>query len=380
MKMSLIKDQKGLAPIVIILIVSFVSMALAGGGVWYWQSQKANNEKVKLEEQKAGLEKKIQDGSKQLEDQKGELEKLKEESSKKDEAEKVTPEDIVELFYKAKKNKSWVEAKKYLTSKVINAYSGGEAGLKQDVENNTFESYTVKVKGVLSGSTYKLTVSEKIGMENPETGEATTMSIDVPLILVKSGNSWLINSMEVPDGLAKPVIYLYPKEKTDVSVRVNPDGGLTYTEPTYNNGWNVIANPNGSLLLGNKVFPYLFWEGNSFKVKAPKEGFVVKKEFISFFLDITLRIQGLNKKEISDFKEFWVPRMQKKPYYFINFIPQEEIDRIAPLEITPKPDTIIRVLMNFNGLDSPINVSEQKLIHRERSGFAAIEWGGIFEK
>lgn len=48
-----------------------------------------------------------------------------------------------------------------------------------------------------------------------------------------------------------------------------------------------------------------------------------------------------------------------------------------PLEIKPNPDTIIRVLMTFKGLENPIDVEEQKLIPPERKGFVAVEWGGI---
>ena len=47
-----------------------------------------------------------------------------------------------------------------------------------------------------------------------------------------------------------------------------------------------------------------------------------------------------------------------------------------PISINPKPDTIIRVLMIFKGLDNPIEVKEQKLIRPDRTGFAAVEWGG----
>ena len=47
-----------------------------------------------------------------------------------------------------------------------------------------------------------------------------------------------------------------------------------------------------------------------------------------------------------------------------------------PLEINPKPDMLIRVLMTFKELDRPIEVEEQKLETPERNGFVAIEWGG----
>ena len=47
-----------------------------------------------------------------------------------------------------------------------------------------------------------------------------------------------------------------------------------------------------------------------------------------------------------------------------------------PLIITPFPDTTIRVLMTFKGLNRPINVKEQIIETPERKGFVAVEWGG----
>ena len=48
-----------------------------------------------------------------------------------------------------------------------------------------------------------------------------------------------------------------------------------------------------------------------------------------------------------------------------------------PLEITPNPDNIIRILMTFKGLDNPIEVKEQELQSLVRDGFTVVEWGGL---
>ena len=47
-----------------------------------------------------------------------------------------------------------------------------------------------------------------------------------------------------------------------------------------------------------------------------------------------------------------------------------------PLDINPTPDTTVRILMTFKGLESPIEVKEQKLDTPERKGFTVVEWGG----
>ena len=44
-----------------------------------------------------------------------------------------------------------------------------------------------------------------------------------------------------PDVCYKPVIYLYPDEKTDVSVKLDINGKFTCTYPSYDDGWNVTG-------------------------------------------------------------------------------------------------------------------------------------------
>lgn len=178
--------------------------------------------------------------------------------------------------------------------------------------------------------------------------------------------------------MGKPVIYLYPTKTTSVSVNVKPTGGISVSIPEIGKGWNVTATPEGRITnrADQKVYPYLFWEGFAANFITPQEGFVVAKNQVSSFFDEKLAYMGMNQKEIADFKEFWVPHLGTKPYYFITFIDQESIDRYAPLTVSPKPDTAIRVFFDYKGLDQPMNVIAQKLKAGLRNGFTLIEWGG----
>ncbi|MCG2690561.1 hypothetical protein L6249_00625 [Candidatus Parcubacteria bacterium] len=180
----------------------------------------------------------------------------------------------------------------------------------------------------------------------------------------------------------KPVIYLYPEKEIDVSVKVNPTGGFSMTEPAYGNGWRVKAEPNGRLYnyQDQKFYPYLFWEGRGLDYHRPSEGFVAARENVKKFLEEKLERLGLVKKEYDEFIEFWLPKMQEKKYYFITFIPKEEFDKLAPLNISPKPDTVIRVFMDYEGLDEYVKVKEQKIITPQRNGFTVVEWGGVLHK
>jgi hypothetical protein len=177
----------------------------------------------------------------------------------------------------------------------------------------------------------------------------------------------------------KPVIYLYPEKTSAVNVKIDPVGGFTYTEPAYNLGWNVIAKPNGQLTnqLDCKIYPYLFWEGHGGLYQTPGKGFVVADGNVHSFLVEKLSELGLNQKESADFMEYWEPYLAGSPYYFITFMGKGVMDRIAPLTINPKPDTVIRVLMDFKKLDQPIKVEGYRIQTPVRRGFTVVEWGGV---
>ncbi|KKS53187.1 MAG: Fibronectin type III domain protein [Candidatus Magasanikbacteria bacterium GW2011_GWC2_42_27] len=89
---------------------------------------------------------------------------------------------------------------------------------------------------------------------------------------------------------------------------------------------------------------------------------------------------GLNKQETIDFLEFWLPKMQEKPYVFVTFANQHAFESAAPLNITPAPDSVLRVFMNFKSLDTYTKVEPLLLRGFERKGFTVVEWGGILEK
>ena len=176
----------------------------------------------------------------------------------------------------------------------------------------------------------------------------------------------------------KPIIYLYPEKKMDITVKLGNLKDVTTIYPKYNNGWNVTAYPSGKLIdknTGRSLYS-LYWEGKNFPIKDVTEGFVVKGEDTIDFLEEKLEILGLNEREAEEFIIYWLPQMEHNKYNFIRFADKDEIDKYMPLEITPKPDTVIRILMEFKPLDKKIEVKEQKLTKIERIGYTAVEWGG----
>lgn len=179
----------------------------------------------------------------------------------------------------------------------------------------------------------------------------------------------------------KPIIYLYPEKTMNVSVKLGNSELLAYDYPSYNDGWNVVANPNGTLKdSNNREYYALFWEGKDHTSTIHDEGFVVKGEDSAKFLEKNLKVLGLTDKEANEFIIYWLPQLENSPYNYFYFETQSEIDNYMPLIINPTPDTVIRIQMDYKNLDKPIKVKEQKLVSPKRSGFTVVEWGGSIIK
>lgn len=183
-----------------------------------------------------------------------------------------------------------------------------------------------------------------------------------------------------PNVCYKPVIYLYPNETRTVSVKLTLDGDLTCTYPTYNNGWTVTASPDGTLTDANgQTYNYLYWEGETFAQYDMTKGFCIKGEDTAAFLEEALTLLGLTRREANEFIVYWLPLMQENPYNVISF--QTELyTNASKLEVTPAPDTLIRVFMAYKPSDIDIPLEAQTLTAPKREGFTVVEWGGTMVK
>lgn len=179
-----------------------------------------------------------------------------------------------------------------------------------------------------------------------------------------------------PTGVYKPVIYLYPEEETDVTVELLLDGTLTCTYPAYKDGWKVTAAPDGTLTdAKGQTYNYLYWEGQTNAQWDMSKGFCVKGADTAAFLEDALQKLGLNRREANEFIVYWLPLMEQNPYNIISFQTDRYTDA-AKLNISPAPDTTIRVFMTWQASENYISLPQQELTAPERTGFTVVEWGG----
>ena len=175
---------------------------------------------------------------------------------------------------------------------------------------------------------------------------------------------------------AKPVIYLYPREETNVDVTLDYDGRLTCTYPKYTGGWSVTARPDGTLTDGaGQSYNYLYWEGEDRNEYDFSRGFCVAGADSAAFLEDALARLGLTRREANEFIVFWLPQLEENPYNLIAFQTDAYTDH-ARLTVTPEPDTVLRVFMAWKPLDKFLEIPAQSLTAPERTGFTAVEWGG----
>ena len=202
-------------------------------------------------------------------------------------------------------------------------------------------------------------------------------SADIDIEYVYSGKSYC----SVPDYPAeekKPVIYLYPTQTLDVTVKLGRPELITSSYPQYTTDWQVTAEPSGKLTdktTGRELYS-LYWEGKNHQTKVHADGFVVKGTDTASFLEEKLATLGLTEREAEEFIIYWLPILEQNNYNYIRLETAAEINSYMPLEITQRPDTTIRVIMNYKPLNTPIKVTAQQLTTPTRTGFTVVEWGG----
>lgn len=179
-------------------------------------------------------------------------------------------------------------------------------------------------------------------------------------------------------GYAKPVLYLYPEKKTNVTIEFEHPEYLTTTYPKYENNWTVSASENGTLTdKSGKNYYALYWEESGSIDVDFSEGFYVTKDNAITFLEDKLSEIGLNERESNEFIMYWLPILEKNEKSLVYFELTEERQGYNKLNITPQPDSLLRMAIHVKKVDKKVDIKEQKLTGFKRLGFTAVEWGGV---
>lgn len=257
----------------------------------------------------------------------------------------------------------------------LNDQNGGDKGLKM---------YTFQLKTDLVTQRKSQLGNAYVGNSSFSVTTAPSSSSaiqDISNSLTSSDTS----GEENKSGSCKPAIYLYPSKTENVTVKLGLKGDLTYTKPVYpQDGWKVIANPDGSLVYNGEVIDYLYYEmkvadSDLASVRNSDKGYVVAYQDLGTFFGTLLPKLGLNNKEINGYKEYWLKALPKSPYYRISIVPVSLLNEYAKLSISPTPDSVVRVTLDFQPIDKKIELKEPQLPSFKRSGFTVVEWAGTYK-
>jgi hypothetical protein len=188
----------------------------------------------------------------------------------------------------------------------------------------------------------------------------------------------LLHPEAQPPDLCEPVLYLYGTDEP-VTITLDPDIFVTVSAPRIQDQrWTVLPTGDGGVRVGERTWPFLFWEGQHGLFEPPAEGVGVARGEVRAFLRRVLPAHGLQGREIEDFVSAWADKLEQSPFVRISFHERADIDELVPMTIEPEPDTLIRVLMEYEPLDSaPASRWSPPPAVPPRRGFTVVEWGGV---
>ncbi|KAH7332863.1 hypothetical protein B0J17DRAFT_579820 [Rhizoctonia solani] len=221
----------------------------------------------------------------------------------------------------------------------------------------------------------------------------------------------------------KPIIYLFPPQSLrDIKVKLSLVQNWSFSEVYPHTpvtslsdhprrlgqtiSWTVDAKPEGTLLdqaTGREV-AYLFWEAYSpiepltiafdpaCPVLGPSQSALLPFDKVTGYIDDVLLALGLHTEARTSFITYWLPDLSKHAFIALRFLPQDEYEEAAPLNITPAPEVMTRVFMLFGGIEeSQIGYWDESVamagkdryrgidtskVHNQ-SLFRVLEWGGM---
>jgi len=176
----------------------------------------------------------------------------------------------------------------------------------------------------------------------------------------------------------KPNIYLYPQEDIDIHVSLEfPKGGeVIESVPIYNNGWYVHVDNKGKI---DNKYDYLFYEAIQPDVWQYDKGWCIERELLLEFFQTNLQGYNFTEEEISDFIDYWIPRLID--YDFYNIYPQEGniIEKVIKINLSIQPKNINRLFYVVIGKMEYEQLEASSINTFYRNGFTVTEWGVILK-
>lgn len=170
-----------------------------------------------------------------------------------------------------------------------------------------------------------------------------------------------------------PYLYLYPLEPTATHVRLPDPDRVVLAEPSYpEQGWDLLALPDGTLLLDDGPRSFLYYElvldRSAFQFER---GWCARGHQTQAGIEQAMADWGFLPVEIEDFAEYWDPRFPSRGWQTV--YPQGP--ELYELRIQPPPERLLRV--NFVVRSGCHPVEPFLFEPLPRNGYHAAEWGVV---
>ncbi len=148
---------------------------------------------------------------------------------------------------------------------------------------------------------------------------------------------------------AKPNLYLIGAPGTQVSVKIQmKEEGANWLAavPAHGQeGWKGTLNDRKRIVTENGAYRYLYSDyrlfGQNFQ---DQNGFCADRKNIINKMALELNRAGFSGRELADFIEYWSVKLPASKRYCVYPQDERQLNAVAPLEVTPKPVAIRRVL------------------------------------
>lgn len=138
--------------------------------------------------------------------------------------------------------------------------------------------------------------------------------------------------------MGKPNVYVYGKEGERFVLEFNfsPKSQLLSAIPSFKKKWQGVIAGDG-ILHQNVFYRYYYYDYEvDINLLQWERGQCVKESDLMETLNEWLEKSGFNKREIDDFNEYWSYKMPQASEFCIYPQTQEELDKVAKIETTPK--------------------------------------------
>lgn len=175
----------------------------------------------------------------------------------------------------------------------------------------------------------------------------------------------------------KPNIYIYPTSDIQLTVKLDfPLGGKVIKSiPEYGQGWNVSVDTSGLI---DTTYTFLFYESVQPDIWQKQMGWCVETNELESFFRKNMTDYGFKGNEIDDYIDYWIPRLDEYAYYAIYPQTKSIIDHAIVLDLSKKPDHLLRLFYIIKGHNQkPNDIPEPSIDVFKREGYFVTEWGVV---